>query len=293
MLILGFEDYLQPAQALADALQCEYRSVSLHTFPDGETRVKLPLPLPSDVILVRTLHDPNAKLVQLLIAAQAARDNGAQRVFLVAPYLCYMRQDIAFTPGEAISQKIIGLLLGNYFDGVITVDPHLHRIQSLSEAIPKGQAIALTAASLMGDQIARAQDKPLLVGPDEESAQWVSKVAEPAGLDHVVASKVRHGDRNVVITLPEFDYVGRKVLLVDDVISSGHTLMHCAELLHARGCKEVSAMCTHALLAPGAEDALKRAGITSLLSTDSIPHASNRISLAPLLADALKDLNLS
>lgn len=288
MLILGFEDYLQPSQALADALHVAYATVEIHTFPDGESKITLPAQLPETVVLVRSLNNPNGKLLELLICANAARQYGARRVLLVAPYLCYMRQDIAFNPGEAVSQKIVGALLADHFDAVITVDPHLHRIRELSEAIPKGQAIAVSAAPLMGNVILRGKQRPLLVGPDEESAQWVKQVAAPAHLPFVIASKVRHGDRHVDITLPEFDYQGHDALLVDDVISSGHTLMHCANLLKAAGCRSVSALCTHPLLAPGAEDALQAAGITSLLSTDSIVHASNSIALAPLLADAVK-----
>ncbi|CBL45001.1 Ribose-phosphate pyrophosphokinase [gamma proteobacterium HdN1] len=295
MLLLGFEDYRAPAQALAQLLEVEYREVELHTFPDGETRVKLPTPLPEHVIFARTLNDPNAKLIQLLIAAQAARQNGAKQITLISPYLCYMRQDIAFTAGEAISQKIIGKLLGETFDSVITVDPHLHRISKLSEAIPNAQAISISAANLMGVALAKGllgQNSPrlLLVGPDSESEQWVKQVAAPGEYEYVIASKVRRGDRNVTITLPNYDYQGKHVLLVDDVISSGHTLMRCAEQLRERGCIAVSALCTHPLLATGAAEALDSVGISPLISTDSILHASNRIALAPLLASAFKQL---
>lgn len=290
MLILGFHDYRQPAQALADTLQVEYRDVLIHSFPDGESKITLPPQLPEVVAFVRSLDNPNPKVLELLIAAQAARDNGARKVLLVAPYLCYMRQDIAFNPGEAVSQKIVGALLADHFDGVITVDPHLHRIRELREAIPKGEAVALSAAPLMGDTLLKYPDRPLLVGPDEESEQWVKRVAAPAGLEYVIAQKIRHGDRHVEINLPAFEYAGRHALLVDDVISSGHTLKQCAEQLLARGCKRVSAMCTHPLLAPGAAEALAEAGITDLISTDAIAHASNRIPLAPLLAGAIRSL---
>jgi ribose-phosphate pyrophosphokinase len=296
MLILGFDDYRQPAQALADSLQVDYRDVVIHVFPDGESKITLPARLPDTVVFVRTLDHPNAKMLELLIAAGAARSNGASKVLLVAPYLCYMRQDIAFQPGEAVSQKIVGALLADHFDAVITVDPHLHRISQLSEAIPKGQAIALSAASLMGHtlrmdtSLSTPSRRLLLVGPDEESEQWVKHVAAPAGLDYVIAQKVRHGDRHVDITLPDRDYEGIAALLVDDVISSGHTLKQCAQQLFTHGCASVSAMCTHPLLAPGAMEALNEAGIRELISTDAIVHASNRIPLAGMLADALRSL---
>lgn len=290
MLVLAYEDYLRPAQQLATALPCESQIIKIHHFPDGESKITLPATLPHTVILVRSLDNPNAKLVELIISAECARQNGAKQVILVAPYLCYMRQDMAFRPGEAISQKIVGAMLGDYFDAVITVDPHLHRISHLNQAITHGKAIALSAAPLMGQRLLQAGERPLLVGPDEESAQWVELVAEPAKLSYVVATKVRHGDRHVEITLPDVDYCGKDIVLVDDVISSGQTLIRCAQLLREQGCHKVSALCTHPLLAPGAEKALQEAGITSLLSSDSILHASNCLALAPLLSEAVKSL---
>ena len=102
-------------------------------------------------MILRTLNNPNEKLVELLLAAQTARTLGASHLTLVAPYLAYMRQDIAFQPGEAVSQRIVGRFLAGLFDAVITVDPHLHRVATLQEAVPVTQAVVLSGAPLLSD----------------------------------------------------------------------------------------------------------------------------------------------
>ena len=122
------------------------------------------------VVLWRGLQQPNEKLVELLLTAQTARRLGAKHVSLVAPYLAYMRQDIEFNPGEAVSQRIVGGFLAGLFDAVITVDPHLHRVATLHEAMPVKDAIALSGAPLLADHIATQRQNPLLMGPDEEVA---------------------------------------------------------------------------------------------------------------------------
>jgi ribose-phosphate pyrophosphokinase len=122
-----FPDSLVFARKLASALGASLARVALHYFPDAETRVRVE-PGTEHALLVRSLHDPNAKLFELLLAAAALRDSGAPSVTLVAPYLPYMRQDRAFARGEAVSQRVLGRLLGGAFDRVVCVEPHLHRI---------------------------------------------------------------------------------------------------------------------------------------------------------------------
>lgn len=290
MQILYFEDYQQQATALARELGCASEMIQRHRFPDGESLVQLPPEVEEQVVFCQTLHLPNDKLIELFLAAQTARAQGARILTLVAPYLCYMRQDKAFVPGQAVSQQVIGEWLGDLFDHVITVDPHLHRIERLEQAIPARQAVALTAAHLLGDYVYDHFHNAVLIGPDEESEQWVKVVAKPGNFDFVVASKTRYGDESVAIKLPDYDFSGKSAVLVDDVISSGHTMAETAKLLRQRGAITVVALCTHPLLASGAEKLLEESGIDQLISTDSIPHTSNKISLANLLAEATQRL---
>lgn len=286
-LLLGFPEYAAQARALARAAGLAYGDIDLHPFPDGESRVRLPPALPDRVVLVRSLNDPNGKLVELLLAAATARELGARHLTLVAPYLCYMRQDTAFHPGEAVSQRIVGRWLAQHFDRLVTVDPHLHRTAELGAAVPVTEPVRLSAAALIGRAAAAAYAEPVLLGPDAESAQWVSEAAEAAGSEWDVATKARHGDREVAIRLPERAWQGRTVVLVDDVAASGMTLARTAEALRAAGAAQVHAMVTHALFDAATERLLHDAGIGDIASTDSVPHPSNRLSLAPLLAPAV------
>lgn len=272
---------------LAEALGCPAIQIECHRFPDGETRVRVP-PLPAGhIVLYASLDDPDAKLVTLMLAASTARDMGARPLTLVAPYLCYMRQDVAFRPGEAVSQRIVGRFLAGLFDAVVTVDPHLHRVSSLAEAVPAQTAIALSAAPAIGRMLREHGLTPLLLAPDEEALQWVSEVAAEAGLEHAVCTKRRSGDRLVEVRLPEVPLAGREVMIVDDVASTGRTLIAAARQLIAAGAASVDVAVTHPLFVGDALDALRAVGVRRIWSGDGIPHPTNAIRLAPLIASAL------
>lgn len=289
-VLLHFDDEQASAQRIAEQAALTLDLIARHRFPDGELKLRLPQALPERVVLLRTLDHPNEKLVELLLAARTARELGARHLTLVTPYLAYMRQDIAFTPGEAVSQRIVGQFLAQLFDAVITVDPHLHRVASLQEAVPVPQAVVLSGAPLLADLVATHRPNALLVGPDEESAQWIAQAAARHGFDHAVCRKVRHGDRSVAIELPSVNFSGRAVVLLDDVASSGHTLAQAARLLLAAGAASVDVAVTHALFAGDALQLLSAAGIGQVWSTDCIAHASNAVSMAPAIAAALTNL---
>lgn len=286
-LLLHFEDEYESALRLASAAGLELAKIERHRFPDGEFKLRLPMTLAESVVILRTLDHPNEKLLELMLAARTAREMGARHLTLVAPYLAYMRQDVAFQPGEAVSQRIVGRFLADLFDAVITVDPHLHRVATLQEAVPVPRAIALTGAALLADLIAERRQRPLLVGPDEESAQWIAQAAARHGFDHAVCRKVRHGDRAVEIELPPIAVAGRAVVLLDDVASTGQTLARAARLLLAASAASVDVAVTHALFAGDALRVILDAGVGELWSTDCIRHPSNAVSVAPLIAAAL------
>ena len=290
-ILLCFDDEADIARATAEAAGLALGLIERHRFPDGEWRLRLPEVLPERVVLWRSLHQPNEKLVELLMAARTARELGARHLTLVAPYLAYMRQDMAFKPGEAVSQRIVGRFLADLFDAVITLDPHLHRIDTLDEAIPLKQAIAISGAPLLADHIASQRTHALLVGPDEEALQWVALAARRQGWDHAVCRKTRHGDQEVDIELPALSVVDRAVVLIDDVASSGETLARAAELLLAAGAASVDVAVTHALFAPGAVQRVRGAGVREIWSTDCIAHASNAVSIVPVVAGTLRSLD--
>lgn len=279
------------AARLAHALSLPALAIARHRFPDGEVKLTLPATLTEHAIVYRGLEQPNDKLIELLLAARTARQLGARRLTLVAPYLAYMRQDMAFAPGEAVSQSIVGAFLADLFDAVITVDPHLHRTDTLAQAVPTGQAIALSAAQAIGRYLAGRHTDLVLVGPDAEAEQWVARAAEAAACPHLVCHKERHGDREVEIEFEAADLHGKHCVIVDDVASTGRTVAACARLLLARGARRVDVAVTHALFVGDALDVLSAAGVSEVISTDAIAHPSNRIALAPMLAQAVRSLH--
>lgn len=289
-IVLAFDDEAPLAAALALALGAPAVTIGRHRFPDGETRLRLPPALPPDVVMLRGLQDPNAKLTELLLAAGGARALGVRRLWLVSPYLAYMRQDMAFTPGEVVSQRVLGGLLAQAFDAVVTVDPHLHRIATLDEVLPGRRGVALSAAPLLGAWVAAQVPGALLLAPDEEAGQWVRAAAQGPGLDFAVCHKDRHGDREVDVALPRTEVRGRAVVLLDDVASTGRTLAAAARGALAAGAASVDVAVTHALFIGDALATVKAAGVRQVWSSDAVAHASNAVSVVPLLAGAVAAL---
>lgn len=278
-----------PGERLAALLGIACKGVAIRSFPDGESLVTVGETAPT-ALLYCTLADPDARLVQALLAASALRDRGAARVHLVAPYLAYMRQDRAFAPGQAVSQRVIGRLLAAAFDGLVTVDPHLHRTPRLEDVVPGVAAVHVSAAGIISDHLrSAAPANTLLVGPDEESGQWVEAIARPLGLAWLTGRKIRHGDRDVEIVLESPALVAdRPVMLVDDLISTGASLIRCAQVLRAAGASSVGAIASHCLASPADLAALAAAGIAPVVATDTVSGPCARLPIAPALAAAIR-----
>lgn len=292
-IVLSLPDDAAFGQALAGALGVEQAQVSWRHFPDGESHVTLPESLAGrQVVFNCTLAHPDSKLAPLLFVADAARDLGARQVGLVAPYLAYMRQDRRFHAGEAVTSRSFARVVSSAFDWLATVDPHLHRFASLNEiySIPSQ---VVHAAPLLGRWIAENIDNPLILGPDAESEQWVSEVAAGIDAPYAVFTKTRLGDRHVRIDPPDLSrFAGRQPVLVDDIVSSGRTLIEAARHLDIAGFAKPICAVTHALFADDAHADLARS-VALVVSSDTVPHPTNAISVVQELGVAVQSLQSS
>ena len=272
-----------------EALGLEWRR-----FPDGESYLRFKQDLMArHVAIVCTLNDPDSKTLALLFAARTARELGASSVGLVAPYLGYMRQDRRFHDGEAVTSVHFAALLSQEFDWLVTVDPHLHRRGSLSEIYSIPNAV-VAAAPAMARWIAANVSRPLIVGPDSESEQWAAEVAAACNAPHAVMQKTRLGDRRVEIEAPPLaQWKDRTPVLLDDIISSARTMALAARKIREAGLGAPVCVGVHAVFSPDAMDALREAGASRVVTTNTIPHATNQIDVGALVARAVESVSES
>lgn len=263
----------------------------LRRFPDGESHVRYLSDVRGrDVLIVCTLADPDAKAIALYLAACVARELGARRVGLVVPYLAYMRQDKAFHVGEGMTAAHFARLLCGVCDWLVTVDPHLHRIAHLDEVYSVPTRVVHAAPSIAA-WIAANVALPLLVGPDEESGQWVSDVAARVGCPFTLLQKTRTGDRSVAISVPALAaWRGRRPVLVDDIASTARTMVAAAARLHEAGLSPPWCVVVHPLFAGDAYAALRAAGVAGVVSCNTVAHQSNMIDMSAPIAEAIDRL---
>ena len=290
-IVLAFPGMAPLGERIAALLGAEFQVIDHHRFPDGESLVTLPGKVAGqDVAILATLHGPDQIALPLRFAAATARELGASRVGLVAPYLAYMRQDRRFAEGQAVSAPLFACFLEESFDWLMTVDPHLHRIPSLDKLfqIPARRVVT---APLLAQWIAANVSDPVLLGPDSESRQWVAEVAGLAGCRFEVLEKRRSGDRSVEVSVPRSEALlaGTPVIL-DDIASSGRTLVRAIERLAEAGTRPPVCVVIHAVFAGSAYADILAAGAARVVTTDSIPHSSNAISLAGALAQVFHEL---
>ena len=276
------------ATSLARSLCCEMGALVTRKFPDGETYLRFDSAVAGKHIAVlSTLNNPDTKIVPLLFAAHAAHEMGAAKVGLVAPYLAYMRQDRSFKSGEAVTSHAMATLISQHFNWLVTVDPHLHRYKSLTELymIP---ATVMHAAPILSAWIAAHVKKPFLIGPDEESAQWVAETARDLHAPFTVLRKSRRGDRDVAVSAPDLVAIGdRTPVFLDDIISSGQTMLEAIRLLQTQGVEHPVCLAVHGLFAGNCDRTLTELG-ARVVTTNTVPGAYAKIDLSGLIADGIR-----
>lgn len=252
-------------------------------FPDGETYTRIDSDVKhKHVVVVCTMHQPDNKFLLLHFFSKIAREQGCKKITLIAPYLSYMRQDKIFRPGEGLTSSYFAQLISNCVDELITVDPHLHRITSLNMiySIP---CQAKQASDHLAAWISKNIVKPLVIGPDSESEQWVTDVALKAKAHYTVLQKIRTGDKEVEISIPQVErYKNHTPVLVDDIISTGKTMQETIKHLKNAGMPQPICIGIHAVFAPGAYEDLLAAGASRVVTCNTIPHQSNQIDISDL-----------
>ncbi len=273
------------------AISCEVGQMEMRRFPDGESYIRLLSPVHGrDVIFVCTLDRPDEKMMSLYLAASIARELGARRIGLVAPYLAYMRQDARFQEGEGVTSAHFARFVSDFCDWLVTVDPHLHRHHKLNEiySIPTK---VVRAAPVIGDWIAANVENPVIVGPDSESEQWAAKVAKSVGCPYTMLDKTRKGDRDVVVSAPDTSaWKGGTPVLVDDITSTAQTMIAAVNRLKEAGLPAPVCVTVHPVFAGTAWDDLRAAGVERIVSCNTIAHPTNQIDLSDEVAVAAVEL---
>lgn len=275
---------------LCAALKFPHQSIQQHRFPDKEIRFTVEWDCKDKtVFLITSLHHPNDKIFPLIMAAQTLKQLDAKAVYLVTPYLPYMRQDIAFHPGEGISAIHFAKLISSFFDGLVTIDPHLHRFKTLDQIydIP---SIAVQSAPVIAQWIQTYIHNAIIIGPDAESDQWIRAIAQLSHLPFVALEKTRLGDKKVEIKIdiiPEIE--GKTPVIVDDIISSGYTLIQTCKQLKTLNLPLPIVVATHGIFAEDAYAQLKPL-CRQICTTNTILHPTNEIDITSVLAKAMKQM---
>jgi ribose-phosphate pyrophosphokinase len=199
-----------------------------------------------------------------------------------------MRQDKRFNPGECVTSEHFANLLSGFMDELITVDPHLHRINSL-ESIYSIPAKNIHSASHISQWIKENIQNPVLIGPDMESKQWVSEVAKDAGAPYTVLIKSRLGDKDVKVSVPHLQkYLKTHTpVIVDDIISTAATMIKTIQHLKEEGAKPAVCIGIHAVFSGNSYQELLNTGVESIVTCNTIPHSTNKINLNGAIAAML------
>ncbi len=279
---------------LATLLGADTGEIDTRHFPDGDSYVRIVKDSARvtgrQAIIVATLDRPDEKILPVWFLADTLRELGTARVGLVCPYLPYMRQDRRFQDGEAVTSVSFARMMSKHLDWMVTVDPHLHRHKTLN-AIYSIPTEVVHAAPLISEWIRTNIDAPLVIGPDEESEQWVASVARAAGAPYVVQRKVRSGDRAVRIEMPDIrDYASRTPVVVDDIISTAHTMIETVKELRRRAMRAPACIGVHGIFADKAFAELAQAGATTIVTCNTVNHESNRIDISSGLLPAIQEM---
>lgn len=287
-LIFAHHSSSQLVSSFAEKVNGEITHVESHDFPDGESYLRVEQNcFGRTAIIIADLHQPNAKVLPLIFLCETLKELKIATIILVAPYLPYMRQDKQFQPGEGVTSRYFAKILSQHVDKLITIDPHLHRYNSLDEiySIP---SIVLHTTAYIAQWIKESVNKPLIIGPDSESEQWAAATANIISCPFIILQKERFGDRDVQVSPPEAScYKDHTPVLIDDIISTGKTMIKTAEALKEDGLNAPVCIGVHALFSGEAFNEMQQANIKDIVTCSTVSHESNKIDISGLLAKAI------
>ncbi|MFW6285882.1 MAG: ribose-phosphate diphosphokinase [Nanoarchaeota archaeon] len=289
MIIVSLNNSKKLAKSVAKSLNTEYGIIEINSFPDGELHMRYDCDVKNKkVVIVESMQpDPTQALLNSIFASNTAKDLGCRKVIFVTPYIAYMRQDKRFNEGEAINAKIMAKLINENFDKIITIDPHLHRIKKMRD-IFKIASKNLTANLEIADFVENKFKNPVIVGPDWESYQWAEVIAKKINVNCTVLEKDRHSYRNVDVEMTKkIDIENKEVIIVDDIISTGNTMIKASKVAKKLKAKKVIAIGVHGLFVENAINKMKK-HFDGIYTCDSIVNKNSKISLTNVICKELK-----
>lgn len=288
MIIISCSHGKHLAGKIAAKLKKPYSELEVTHFPDSELKLRFRSNIKKKhAVLVQSFYgNVNDCVIETLFAAETASNLGAKKITLVAPYFPYLRQDRRFNPGECISLQTIAKNIDEDFDEIYIIDPHLHREKTLKH-IFKIKSHKLSANPLIVDYIKKNVKNPVIIGPDWESYKWAQRVAEKIGCDFAIMEKERYSARKVSSKLnKKIDIKNKNLIFIDDMISTGHTLLEAIKAMKKLGAKKVTCFAVHGILAENALEKLNKAG-AKVITTNTIPNKAAKIDISKIISNAL------
>ena len=276
------------AKRLARKLKAVYIQTETKIFPDGESKVTLgKIPKKSVILVVQSTYPPvDTNLLQALSIISQVRKISS-RTFAIIPYMGYARQDKQFLSGEVITMSVVAKMLQSAgAKKVIVVDIHSNTALNHFN-IPTEN---VSAVPELANYFKKLNLKnPLVVSPDVGGSSRSKKFASLLKTDFIVLKK--HRDRKtgrVSIQTAKVDVQGKDLILVDDIISTGGSIIKAAQFLKKQKCKRVFVACTHGLLVEGAEKKIRKAGVSRIISTNTIPGNTSKVDVSGILAKSVQ-----